>query len=142
VFYFTIDSKRKMKLQIKRTNFTDKSTVGELYINDEFFCYTLEDVVREEKIKNETAIPAGEYEITITYSPRFKRYLPLLHDVPNFSGVRIHPGNTARDTEGCVLVGMSKDVDFIGRSREAFNKLYPMLTHASQSGEKLILNIR
>lgn len=136
------DSKRKMKLQIKRTNFTDKSTVGELYINDEFFCYTLEDVVREEKIKNETAIPAGEYEITITYSPRFKRYLPLLHDVPNFSGVRIHPGNTARDTEGCILVGMTKSTDFIGNSRAAFNKLYPMLTHASQSGEKLILNIR
>jgi hypothetical protein len=137
-----IDSKRKMNLQIKRTNFTDKSTVGELYVNDEFFCYTLEDVVREEKIKNETAIPAGEYEITITYSPRFKRYLPLLHDVPNFSGVRIHPGNTANDTEGCILVGMTKSTDFIGRSREAFNKLYPMLVHASQQGEKLILNIK
>lgn len=130
-----------MNLQIKRTNFTDKSTIGELYVNDEFFCYTLEDVVREEKIKNETAIPAGEYEITITYSPRFKRYLPLLNDVPNFSGIRIHPGNTHRDTEGCILVGMTKTKDFIGNSRTAFNKLYPMLVHASQQGEKILLKI-
>lgn len=130
-----------MNLLIKRTDFTDKSTVGELYVNDAFFCYTLEDVVREEKIKNETAIPSGEYEITITYSPRFKRYLPLLHNVPNFSGVRIHSGNTHRDTEGCILVGMTKTKDFIGNSRTAFNKLYPMLVHASQQGEKILLKI-
>lgn len=130
-----------MNLLIKRTDFTDKSTVGELYVNNEFFCYTLEDVVREEKIKNETAIPSGEYEITITYSPRFKRYLPLLHNVPNFSGIRIHPGNTHRDTEGCILVGMTKTKDFIGNSRTAFNKLYPMLVHASQQGEKILLKI-
>lgn len=130
-----------MNLKLKRTEFTDKSTIGELSIDNQFFCYTLEDVVREEKIKNETAIPAGEYEVTVTYSPRFKRYLPLLIDVPNFSGVRIHPGNTDRDTEGCILVGTTKGEDFIGNSRAAFNKLYPIVVHATQNSGKVFIEI-
>ena len=130
-----------MNLKLKRTEFTNKSTIGELSVDDQFFCYTLEDVVREEKIKNETAIPAGKYEVIVTYSPRFKRYLPLLVDVPNFNGVRIHPGNTDRDTEGCILVGTTKGEDFIGNSRVAFNKLYPMLVYATQNNGKVYIEI-
>jgi len=116
-----------MKLEVKRTTFTDKSTIGELYIDGEFFCYTLEDVVREEKISGETAIPAGTYKVSITFSPHFQRYLPLLLDVPNFEGVRIHPGNKASDTEGCLLVGSTKSKDFIGNSRTTFELLYEKL---------------
>jgi Family of unknown function (DUF5675) len=116
-----------MKLDVVRKVFTDKSTIGELSIDGEFFCYTLEDVVRDEKIFGETAIPAGTYKVTINYSPHFKRYLPLLIDVPNYVGVRIHPGNKAADTEGCILVGSTKSQDFIGNSRTTFELLYNKL---------------
>jgi hypothetical protein len=97
-----------MNLKLVRTDFTDKSTIGELYTIDdkgteEFLSFILEDVVREEKIKNETAIPYGQYKVVITHSPRFRRNLPLLLDVPNYFGVRIHPGNSASNTEGCLL---------------------------------------
>jgi hypothetical protein len=116
-----------MRLELKRTDFTDKSTIGELSIDGEFFCYTLEDVVREEKIFGETAIPAGTYKIEITFSPHFQRDLPHLIDVPNYEGVRIHPGNKAADTEGCILVGSTKSTDFIGNSRVTFELLYEKL---------------
>jgi hypothetical protein len=113
-----------MKLEVKRTTFTDKSTIGELSIDGESFCYTLEDVVRKEKIFGETAIPAGTYKIEFTFSPHFQRILPHLIDVPDYEGVRIHPGNTDADTEGCILVGSTKSVDFIGNSRTTFELLW------------------
>src|SRR2546423_440555 len=94
-----------MQLQLKRKTFTDKSTIGELAVNGVFECFTLEDVVRPEKIKRETAIPAGRYEIAITFSDKFQKFLPLLLNVPNYEGVRIHSGNRPEDTEGCILVG-------------------------------------
>ncbi len=97
-----------MKLLLKRIALKEKYTIGKLYIDGEFFSDTLEDPVREEKIYGETAIPTGTYKVTITLSPRFRRWLPLLHDVPNFEGVRIHRGNTPEDTHGCILVGQNK----------------------------------
>jgi len=97
-----------MKLLLKRIALKEKYTIGKLYIDGEFFSDTLEDPVREEKIYGETAIPKGTYKVTITLSPRFRRWLPLLHDVPNFEGVRIHRGNTPEDTHGCILVGQNK----------------------------------
>ncbi len=126
-----------MKLDLIRKWFTDISTIGELYINDEFFCYTLEDKVREGKVYGKTAIPYGKYDVIITYSPRFKQNMPLLVNVPNFEGVRIHTGNTANDTEGCILVGKSKGYDFIGGSRNAFNELMERI-----KGQKLTIEIR
>ena len=108
-----------------------------LFIDGEFFCYTLEDVVREQKIYGKTAIPYGKYEVVITYSPRFQKNMPLLKNVPNFEGVRIHTGNTANDTEGCILVGKSKGYDFIGGSRNAFNELMERI-----KGQKLTIEIR
>lgn len=113
-----------MKIKIKRLHRTDKSTIGELYINGKFECYTLEDVERDVKIDGKTAIPKGTYKVIINQSNRFKRLLPLLLDVPNYAGVRIHSGNTAEDTEGCILVGKTRSLDFVGSSREAFTKLF------------------
>jgi hypothetical protein len=112
-----------MELLLKRLHKTSNSTIGELYVNGVFECYTLEDVERAVKIKNETAIAKGKYKVVITYSNRFKRDLPLLLNVPNFEGVRIHSGNTNHDTEGCILVGLTRSKDFIGNSRKAFAKL-------------------
>lgn len=109
-----------MNIEIIRKEFTKYSTIGELFIDDEFFCYTLEDVVREVKVPCETAIPYGHYEIITNYSIRFKRVMPLILNVPGFSGVRIHSGNTNKDTEGCPLVGFTKDIDFVGQSKKAF----------------------
>jgi Family of unknown function (DUF5675) len=119
-----------MKLVVVRKEFTDKSTIGELSIDGEFFCYTLEDVVRDVKVFGETAIPAGTYQVSITFSPHFKRDLPLLANVPNYQGVRIHPGNVAADTEGCILVGSTKNKDFIGNSRTTFELLFAKLKTA------------
>lgn len=110
-----------MILTIKRKWFTDKSSIGELSIDGEFQCFTLEDAERFEKIHGETAIPCGTYEVRMTYSPRFKQAMPILIGVPNFEGVRIHWGNTADDTEGCILLGETRGHDFIGRSRDAYN---------------------
>jgi hypothetical protein len=113
-----------MKLLLKRLHKTENSTIGELYIDGKFECYTLEDKEREVKIKCETAIPKGEYKVIINQSNRLKRLLPLLLNVPNFEGVRIHAGNTNHDTEGCVLVGTTRSKDFIGNSRLAFERLF------------------
>lgn len=97
-----------MKLTLKRIFKGEKYTIGKLHIDGEYFCDTLEDAIRDEKVYGETAIPIGTYKVTITLSPRFRRWLPLLHDVPNFEGVRIHRGNTPEDTHGCILVGQNK----------------------------------
>jgi hypothetical protein len=121
-----------MDLELKRKVFTDVSTIGELYVDGNFECYTLEDVVRNPGIKvpGETAIPYGTYKVEITFSPRFKKHLPELLDVPNFTGVRIHCGNTAKDTEGCILVGDGESVNFISQSHDAYEELIAKLTKA------------
>jgi len=113
-----------MVITIKRLYKTDVSVIGELLINGVFECFTLEDVERKVKIKGETAIPKGTYKIIINESNRFKRLLPLLLDVPGFEGVRIHSGNSNHDTEGCILVGQTRNKNYIGQSRKAFDKLF------------------
>lgn len=119
-----------MKLQLIRSKSSDKSTIGRLLIEGAFQCWTLEDVVRPVKIAAVTAIPAGTYKVIITESNRFKRRLPLLVDVPDFAGIRIHPGNCAADTEGCILVGTSYSTDWVSNSRVAFDKLFALLDAA------------
>lgn len=121
-----------MKIQIKRLHKTENSTIGELTIDGKFECYTLEDKEREVKIKCETAIPKGTYNVIINQSNRFKKLLPLLLNVPNFEGVRIHPGNTNHDTEGCILVGRTMSKDFIGQSRKAFESLFKKMKEAKE----------
>lgn len=119
-----------MKITVKRIHKTNISTIGELYIDGVFECYTLEDIEREVKIKCETAIPKGTYKVIINQSNRFKKLMPLLLNVPNFEGVRIHSGNTNHDTEGCILVGQTRSKNFIGQSRKAFDKLFKKMQTA------------
>jgi hypothetical protein len=129
-----------MILELKRKIFTDDSTIGELSIDGTFICYTLEDKVREIKIKNVTAIPYGKYEVIINFSNRFQKYMPLLIDVPNYAGVRIHPGNKSGDTEGCILVGSSKSLNFIGNSRVTYTSLFARMKKVEKK-EKIFINI-
>lgn len=117
-------SNDKMELKLKRLHKTDKSTIGELSIDGVFECYTLEDVERDVKVYSKTAIPKGQYKVIINQSNRFKKLMPLLLNVPNFEGVRIHSGNKAEDTEGCILVGQTRSLDFIGNSKKAYDKLF------------------
>lgn len=110
-----------MKLKLIRETYSKDSTIGRLFIDDKFFCYTLEDAVRDKKIKSITAIPAGTYEVIINFSNRFKQLMPLLLRVPNFEGVRIHWGNYAKDSDGCLLLGSTKGVDFVGNSKATYS---------------------
>lgn len=118
-------------------------TIGKLYIDGEYFCDTLEDKDRgltddmtvgeisKIKIKKETAIPTGTYKVTITYSNRFKKSMPLINDVKGFEGIRIHSGNTDKDTEGCVLVGFNKVKGNVINSRDTYNKLFSILSKSN-----------
>jgi len=129
-----------MELLVKRETFTEDSTIGKLYINGAFHCYTLEDKVRDVKIKSITAIPKGKYEVILNFSNRFQRIMPLLLNVPNYEGVRIHEGNFSKDTDGCILVGSTKGVNMIGNSRVQYVKLMTELKKATK-GEKIWLTI-
>ena len=119
-----------MKIEIKRLHKTANSTIGEMTIDGVWECYTLEDIERPVKIKAETAIPRGTYKVIINMSNRFKRLMPLLLNVQNFEGVRIHAGNTNHDTEGCILVGRTRSNDFIGQSKKAYDSLFAKMQKA------------
>ena len=102
-----------MELTLTRTEKTKDYTMGRLEIDGEHFCDTLEPTWRDlgpgrpgHKIVGRTAIPDGRYPVAVTWSPKFKKWLPLLLHVPQFEGIRIHAGNTPDDTEGCILVGL------------------------------------
>jgi GH24 family phage-related lysozyme (muramidase) len=129
-----------MNINLTRKEYTSKSTIGELYVDGKFECYTLEDRIRALKVPGTTAIPSGHYEVVVTWSNRFKRPLPLLMNVPNYEGVRIHTGNTDENTEGCLLVGKTKRRDFVAESRAAFNDLFPKIQGALQR-EKVFIDI-
>lgn len=132
-----------MNILVKRQKTQNDTTIGSLYIDGVFNCYTLEDAVRTVKIKCETAIPAGTYKLKTSLSNRFKKELPILLDVPEFVGVRIHSGNSSHDTEGCILVGtaVAKDNQSILNSRTAFSKLMPIITTVLKSGEEITITI-
>ena len=109
-----------IKLRLERRYKGSKYTIGKLFINDEYFCDTIEDIdrglkssmsveyIKKKKVYAETAIPTGTYKIEMTYSSKFKRILPLLVDVKGFSGIRIHRGNTEIDSSGCIIIGENK----------------------------------
>lgn len=115
-----------MKLLLKRDLLNSEFTLGELFIEGIHFCYTVEDVVRkpnEPKVFGKTAIPYGTYKVIQTLSPHFGIITPRLVDVPGFQGVLIHSGNTAADTEGCIIIGTVRTENGVGLSRQCFTKL-------------------
>ena len=126
-----------MELRLIRDVLGEDFTEGNLYVDGDWECFTLEDVVRGdgEKIPGDTAIPAGRYRVIVNRSPHFNRDLPLLLKVPNFEGVRIHPGNTSKDTEGCILVGQKRIPGMIQGSRLAFDPLFSKIQTALIGGE-------
>ncbi len=139
-----------MILALERRWLTEVATVGELRVDGEMCCWTLEDTYRpppEPKVLGKTCIPNGRYEVVVTHSPRFSAMagvpvdMPLLLNVPGFTGVRIHWGNTAEDTDGCILVGLDRGPNQVLRSRLAYEKLFPLIQAARAKGELVHINI-
>lgn len=143
-----------MELYLQREIFTDKTTIGTLFINGVKECYILEDKDRgltdlmplteisKLKVYGATCIPYGRYEVTITMSQRFKRELPLLLNVKGYVGIRIHPGNTDADTLGCLLPCKVIGKDSGSQSTAAFNQLFTKLNTVIKRGEKVFITIK
>lgn len=133
-----------MNIILNRIAKKAKYTIGKLYINDQYFCDTLEDTDRgltqsmteqqigSKKVYGETAIPTGTYRIIISYSNKFKKQMPLLLNVPGFAGIRIHSGNTEKDSLGCILVGKNKAVGKVLESRDTYSRLFSILQEANK----------
>ena len=132
-----------MNIIVKRTFKGPDYTIGKLYIDGKYFCDTLEDTVRAPgvKIPGKTAIPAGKYKIKLTERLRFKKLMPRLENVPGFTGVLIHAGNTAEDSGGCILVGKNRVKGKVLDSRETFARLFRLLFVSERGGETLEIAI-
>lgn len=134
-----------MELTLNRIFLGSSATIGELYIDKKYIADTLEDRVRPEgeKVYGKTAIPEGTYEMVLSYSPRFKKILPEILNVPNFTGIRIHCGNSSADSSGCILVGTwdGEKEDWVSDSKIAFNKLMSLLEEATNNKEKVTITI-
>lgn len=134
-----------MKLRVERLWRKAAYTVGRLYVDGKLYCNTLEDVVRdlekEAKVPGKTAIPAGTYKVIFNWSPKFGRNLPRLLNVPHFDGILIHPGNTADDSAGCILVGKNTEVGRLTESRYTSDKLNVLIEDAQRHGEEIIIEI-
>jgi hypothetical protein len=137
-----------MKLRVDRYKSTPEATLGKLYVDDVFECFTLEDEFRAVKVKAETRIPAGTYQIKLrtegTHHQQYANKFPDIHkgmlwlqNVPGFQFILIHIGNTEKDTEGCLLIGADRDENLmtIGRSTVAYRHLYPKVAGAIEKGE-------
>ena len=141
-----------MNLTLKRLNLTPNYTEGELYVNGVYFCKTLEDTNRdlnkngqfdnnEKKVYGETCIPYGKYKVILSYSPKFKRELPEILEVPNFQGIRIHRGNKISDTLGCVLCGEKVKNGYLSNSTPYEIKLVELFKQAKSRNEESFLEI-
>ena len=124
-----------MKLTLQRYLFTDDYTMGLLFIDGVYFCDTIEDKYRGQDLKGkkvygETCIPYGVYDVKITYSPKYKKNMPQILDVPYFEGVRIHSGNSAKDSFGCVICGIKSKNGEVLESRKTYNALIKRLETA------------
>ena len=148
-----------MELVLKRIAKKDDYTIGRLYVRKtvldeylageelEYVCDTLEPKWRDyakgaRKIKGKSAIPEGRYPIVITFSPTFKKWLPLLVNVPMFSGIRIHAGNTVKDTQGCILVGENREVGKVLNSRKYVEIIKSKIVEAKDKDEAVWIEIR
>jgi hypothetical protein len=134
-----------MKLRVERLWKKPAYTVGRLFVDGKLFCDTLEDTVRdlsnEKKVYGKTAIPYGEYKVIYNWSPKFGRNLPRLLNVPAFEGILIHPGNTADDSAGCILVGRNTEVGRLTESRYTSDKLNVLIEDAQRRGESITIEI-
>ena len=148
-----------MELILERIAKRKTYTIGRLYIRrrvddeylagtaDDYFCDTLEPTWRDYangayKVKGRSAIPEGRYAVVISWSPRFKQWLPILLGVPKFEGIRIHAGNTAKDTQGCILVGRNQLVGQVLESRKWLYELKQKIVEAKGRGEAVWLTIK
>lgn len=132
-----------MNIVIKRIFCGENYSIGRLFLDGKYFCDTLEDTVRPAgvKVPGQTAVPAGTYRLELNKSPRFGRVIPLLVEVPGFTGVRIHAGNCAADTEGCILVGFNQIKGRLVGSRATEKRLCEKLQEVADKGEKLEITI-
>ena len=142
-----------MELKLIRKYRCSNYCIDKLYINNEYFSDALEDPdrgltdtmsleeIKKIKIKGNTCIPYGTYNVTITYSPRFKKNVPLLNNVKGFDGIRIHSGNKPQDTEGCLLPGFNKVKGQVIDSRVTTDKLIAQIQQALNKGEKVTITI-
>lgn len=142
-----------MQILLKRIAKKDTYTIGKLYIDGVYFCDTLEDKdrgltqsmqlseIKNKKVYGQTAIPTGTYQLTITYSNRFKQLMPLINNVPGYAGIRIHVGNTSKDTDGCILVGVNKVVGKVLESKITYQKLYQKLSQVNNN-QKIYITIQ
>lgn len=134
-----------MKINVNRIAYYDYCTIGELYIDGKFQCYTLEDTIRAKKIKGVTAIPEGTYKVGLRHSPRFSpnygHDMIWVKDVPNYQFILIHKGNTDTDTEGCLLLGgirgLLKDKQAVLNSKSAYDRVYPIISKAIGTGVEI-----
>jgi len=131
----------KIELVLNRKHFADTYAIGKLYVEGQYLCDTIEDAVRDEKIYGETAIPYGKYRVRVTMSPKFGRLLPLLEDVPNFEGIRIHRGNSAIDTHGCILPGENKVKGQVINSTQYEEMLTGYIRLQEKLGSEVYINI-
>lgn len=129
-----------MKLVLRRDVRTPSFTLGKLQCG-KYELFTCEDAIREVKIPSITAIPFGIYKVIVSFSQRFQKHLPLLLDVPNFSGVRIHSGNTDKDTEGCILVGTTRGKGGVGNSRYAMSLVMDEFEKARIANDNVFIEI-
>jgi len=152
-----------MELLLTRIAKRKTYTIGKLFIRrqvmdeylpgtaDDYFCDTLEPTWRDYangayKVKGRSAIPEGRYAVVISFSPKFKQWLPILLGGPEFNrkwqGIRIHAGNTAADTEGCILVGKNREVGKVLDSRIWVLRLKQKIVEAKDKGEAVWLTIK
>jgi len=124
-----------MEIEIQREPSDEYRTFGTLWIEGVYECEVLEDPVREQKIPGKTAIPKGRYRISMENSPRFGKNTITLNDIPDFTYIRIHAGNTEADTEGCILVGQERTEASITNSRIALAHLKSRVASGLDSGE-------
>ena len=137
-----------MELTLKRILMEKTYTMGRLYVNSELFCDALELSRRdigpggtERKVTGRTAIPEGRYPVVITYSDSLYGWYPLLLHVPQFTGIRIHAGNTVEQTRGCILVGYSPKPGILIDSRLWLHRLKKRITEAKGHGEGVWITI-
>jgi len=138
-----------MRLELTRFVYSSRSTIGLLTVDGAYECFILEDTTREVngapveqwKVKGHTAIPVGTYRVVVSISNRFGRETPELLEVPGFLGIRVHPGNSAADTEGCLLPGRVRDHDWVGESRKAYDALFAKIAEAARRGDEITITV-